>query len=231
MILMCCAGCGKETTNHNRYDFTNAETVNNFLKDSLTIKKHESFSKPYSYLLTIYNNSDYYINNISLKCIYDGDESYARDLPQTIAIRPNCEAKIILPVRNSKKIDWDLVYFTLGKDNSKPINEMITLEENPLIVYSTDLSVSAKFSALLHMDVTFENNTTKAITLNGKYLCFYDDIGFHTNLGVENTNNSEDYYFDIPENDKVTFNIKMPALININEETGVLFSGGEETTV
>lgn len=38
MILMCCVGCGKETTNHNRYNFTNIETINNFLKDSLTIK-------------------------------------------------------------------------------------------------------------------------------------------------------------------------------------------------
>lgn len=222
-------GCSEKIEkNHNRYDFTSNEVVNSFLKDNLIVKKHESISEPYAYLITIYNNSDYYINNIPIQCFYDKEQSHGWNLPQTIAIRPYSEVQLILPVQNSKAIDWEHVYFMLQDDCSKPANVCVTLEENPSIIYSTDLNVSAKYTSLYTMDITLKNKTNNPITLNGKYLFFYDQKGEYQSLERDNSVSFKDYNINIPSNGKVNEEIMIPATITIDENTKVIFSGGEE---
>lgn len=174
LIIFNLSGCAK---NNKRYNFYSLGKINAFLNDALTIEKTQIIKDKTITIMTLYNNSDYYINNISLR-IKTIDECIC--FPEKLSMRPQTKTKIYFESFDSNDINWNKVQFLIADKNLdfNSNHQYFTLEPLPNIVYATDLTISVKpMKNLGYFKVKIQNNKNEILTINSSYITIINNDG------------------------------------------------------
>lgn len=160
IAIITLSGCqsnnGNNANSQPDYDLTNIDSINEFLNQNLEVtkvKKLTSSVLELEYVVTIKNNSNYYLNSLPLILKY-GDEDTSLELPYNVSMRPNSDVSLVyrgdafLSSDGSLKLEKDmfsLVYSDRDYENdvnNQSINYVITKEAESNVIYATDIKLS-----------------------------------------------------------------------------------------
>lgn len=237
IILLSLTGCHKKVVeNHERNTFSNIDNVNQFIKDNVIVLKNERVGHTKTYILTLLNNSDYYINNINLYANFINNDTTTIDTFQNISLRPHDQTQLL--VQDVEKIPTsnDEIYFQINQEYSDVSNivNLFTLEPRNDIIYANDIELSVNvanpYSQAFH--IIIDNNTDNELSVQNYDVILYSNDG---NLDFPGDSydysDSDDYCIKVPSGGTTDeYTIISTGDIIINKDLKVIFSGGSQCT-
>lgn len=232
LMVLFLFGCTRNNEqNHKRYNFENVDEVNQFLMENIVVTKIQKIRKSKTYLLTILNNSDYYINNVNLDVYFDNAGYY---IFQNVALRPGNKTQLLVQQVKKKPRNKKEIYFKINQDDNdlNNLKNLFTLESSKDIIYANDIEVSNNVPTAYSQtfNIIINNKTDTKLSIWNYDIILYDNIG---NLDFPGDSydysDSDDYCITVGSQNSIEdFSIITTGDLLINKDLKILFSGGQQ---